>query len=206
MSPLSFRWTRKRGPHIILVIWLVAALLSSVQFVHGRATPFTWADGTYYDCHENWDERAGKRGYGKDESQLSTFLPQVYTAVIFTVTFLTPMLVLTFTYSSIGWKMWRHTSPGNADIQRDQQQLTAKMKVVKMLATVVLMFAVCWLPIHLMNLILYFDRAAMQPDTAEQEYLYIAAFFSCHWFSMANSFVNPIIYCFMSDNFRVSVC
>ncbi|KAL3238002.1 hypothetical protein MRX96_021992 [Rhipicephalus microplus] len=115
MSPLSFRWTRKRGPHIILVIWLVAALLSSVQFVHGRATPFTWADGTYYDCHENWDERAGK----------------VYTAVIFTVTFLTPMLVLTFTYSSIGWKMWRHTSPGNADIQRDQQQLTAKMKASK---------------------------------------------------------------------------
>ncbi|KAK8770635.1 hypothetical protein V5799_012900 [Amblyomma americanum] len=74
-----------------------------------------------------------------------------------------------------------------------------------MLATVVLMFAVCWLPIHLMNLILYFDRAAMQPDTAEQEYLYIAAFFSCHWFSMANSFVNPIIYCFMSDNFRVDL-
>ncbi|KAH6947858.1 hypothetical protein HPB50_021843 [Hyalomma asiaticum] len=71
-----------------------------------------------------------------------------------------------------------------------------------MLATVVVVFAVCWLPIHLMNLILYFDRAAMQPDTAEQEYLYIAAFFSCHWFSMANSFVNPIIYCFMSDNFR----
>nr|XP_050052440.1 RYamide receptor-like [Dermacentor andersoni] len=189
MSPLSFRWTRKRGPYIILAIWVVAALLSSVQFVHGRATPFTWADGTYYDCHENWDENAGK----------------VYTAVIFTVTFLTPMLVLTYTYSSIGWKMWRHTSPGNADIRRDQQQLTAKMKVVKMLATVVVMFAVCWLPIHLMNLILYFDRAAMQPDTAEQEYLYIAAFFSCHWFSMANSFVNPIIYCFMSDNFRVDL-
>ncbi|KAH9360644.1 hypothetical protein HPB48_002422 [Haemaphysalis longicornis] len=74
-----------------------------------------------------------------------------------------------------------------------------------MLATVVLMFAVCWLPIHLMNLIVYFDRAAMLPDTAEQEYLYIAAFFSCHWFSMANSFVNPIIYCFMSDNFRADV-
>ncbi|KAM7305429.1 substance-P receptor [Ixodes scapularis] len=189
MYPLSFRWTRKRGPHIILIIWVVAGLLSSVQFVHGRATEFTWAGGTYYDCNENWEESSGK----------------VYTAVIFTVTFMTPMLALTFTYTSIGWKMWRHTSPGNADVQRDQQQFSAKMKVVKMLATVVLMFAVCWLPIHLMNLILYFDRDAISPDTDEQEYLYIAAFFSCHWFSMANSFVNPIIYCFMSDNFRVDL-
>lgn len=189
MYPLSFRWTRKRGPHIILIIWVVAGLLSSVQFVHGRATEFTWAGGTYYDCNENWEESSGK----------------VYTAVIFTVTFMTPMLALTFTYTSIGWKMWRHTSPGNADVQRDQQQFSAKMKVVKMLATVVLMFAVCWLPIHLMNLILYFDRDAISPDTDEQEYLYIAAFFSCHWFSMANSFVNPIIYCFMSDNFRADV-
>ncbi|EEC00799.1 conserved hypothetical protein [Ixodes scapularis] len=112
MYPLSFRWTRKRGPHIILIIWVVAGLLSSVQFVHGRATEFTWAGGTYYDCNENWEESSGK----------------VYTAVIFTVTFMTPMLALTFTYTSIGWKMWRHTSPGNADVQRDQQQFSAKMK------------------------------------------------------------------------------
>ncbi|KAH8033133.1 hypothetical protein HPB51_007750 [Rhipicephalus microplus] len=84
------------------------------------------------------------------------------------------------------------------------EQMTESDKVVKMLVTVVLMFAVCWLPIHMMNLVVYFDRDAMLPDTTEQEYLYIAAFFSCHWFSMANSFVNPIIYCFMSDNFRVS--
>ncbi|XP_064457053.1 RYamide receptor-like isoform X1 [Ornithodoros turicata] len=189
MYPLSFRWTRKRGPLVILCIWIVAALLSSVQFVHGRATEFTWAGGTYYDCNENWEESSGK----------------VYTAVIFTVTFMTPMLILTFTYTCIAWKMWRHTSPGNADVQRDQQQLNAKMKVVKMLATVVLMFAVCWLPIHLLNLILYFDREAIFPSTDTGEYLYYAAFFSCHWFSMANSFVNPIIYCFMSDNFSADL-
>ncbi|XP_064457762.1 prolactin-releasing peptide receptor-like [Ornithodoros turicata] len=186
MHPLSFRWTRKRGPHIILGIWVVGALLSSVQFVHGRATEFVWAGRTYYDCNENWEENSGK----------------VYTAVVFTVTFMTPMVVLTFTYTSIGWKMWRHTSPGNADVHRDQQQLSAKMKVVKMLATVVLMFALCWLPIHLMNLILYFDRESIEPTTDAGTYLYFATFFGCHWFSMANSFVNPIIYCFMSDNFR----
>ncbi|XP_050052442.2 RYamide receptor-like [Dermacentor andersoni] len=112
MYPLSFRWTRRRGPHIIMAIWMVAGLLSSVQLVYGRAKEFTWAEETYYDCTEDWEANAGK----------------VYTAVIFTVTFLTPMLALTFTYSSIGWKMWRHTSPGNADPQRDQQQLSAKMK------------------------------------------------------------------------------
>ncbi|XP_064459113.1 RYamide receptor-like [Ornithodoros turicata] len=189
MYPLSFRWTRRHGSYTILCIWAVAALLSSTQIIHGRATQFTWAGNTYYECKEHWSEESGK----------------VYTAAIFTVTFVTPMLVLTFTYTSIAWKMWRHTSPGNADAQRDQQQFSAKMKVVKMLATVVVMFAICWLPIHLLNLILYFDRDAMSFDSDVQEYVYYAAFFTCHWFSMANSFVNPIIYCFMSDNFRVDL-
>ncbi|XP_064459099.1 RYamide receptor-like [Ornithodoros turicata] len=189
MHPLSIRWTRDHCPHVILAIWIVASLLSSVQFVYGQATEFTWAGRAYYDCNETWEETSGK----------------VYTAGIFTVTFLTPMLVLIFTYSSIASKMWRHTSPGNADTQRDQQQLTAKTKVIKMLVTVVVMFALCWLPIQLLNVFLYFDRDAIAPSSEAGEYVYIATFFSCHWLSTANSFVNPVIYCFMSDNFRADV-
>ncbi|KFM63567.1 Neuropeptide Y receptor, partial [Stegodyphus mimosarum] len=115
------------------------------------------------------------------------------------------MLVLTFTYSSIGWKMWRHTSPGNADASRDHQQLMAKMKVVKMMATVVILFAVCWLPIHIFNLLIYFDRSLVMPQSDSDFMNFTAAFFSCHWISMANSFANPIIYCFMSENFRADL-
>lgn len=34
--------------------------------------------------------------------------------------------------------------------------------------------------------------------------VYVSLSIAVHWLSMSNSFVNPVIYCFMSDNFRVS--
>lgn len=76
-----------------------------------------------------------------------------------------------------------------------------------MLITIVLLFAICWFPIHLFQLIRIFNNEALKSyignDASSARYLIIVI--SSHWLSMANSFVNPMIYCFMSDNFRVSV-
>ncbi len=97
------------------------------------------------------------------------------------------------------------------------------LQVIKMLSTICILFAVCWLPIHILNLTIYFARDWLeiiyQTDSGYK--IYIALTLGAHWFSMANSFgesiklmkklinfdsftVNPIIYCFMSENFRVS--
>ncbi|XP_021002527.1 RYamide receptor-like [Parasteatoda tepidariorum] len=189
MYPLSLRWTKSRGPLIMGFIWISAFGLSSFQLIHGKAEKITYDGEEFYDCTEVWDELDGK----------------IYTMVIFVITFLLPMLILTFTYTSIGLKMWRHTSPGNADATRDHQQLMAKMKVVKMMATVVVLFAVCWLPIQIFSLLIYFSQSSVMPETSSDFVHFITAFFTCHWLSMANSFANPIIYCFMSDNFRTDL-
>ncbi|GFT82701.1 tachykinin-like peptides receptor 86C [Nephila pilipes] len=189
MYPLSLRWTKSRGPLIMIFIWGSALGLSSFQLIHGKAEKFVMGGQEIYDCTEVWEELDGK----------------VYTALVFVITFVLPMIILTFAYSSIGWKMWRHTSPGNADASRDQQQLMAKMKVVKMMFTVVILFAVCWLPIHIFNLLIYFNGSLVMPETDSEFVNFTAAFFSCHWISMANSFANPIIYCFMSENFRTDL-
>jgi hypothetical protein len=95
-----------------------------------------------------------------------------------------------------------------------------------MLSTICILFAVCWLPIHILNLVIYFARDWMEIiyQTDNGYKIYIALTITAHWFSMANSFgesiklmkilinfhyfyptVNPIIYCFMSENFRVSM-
>ncbi|GFR26585.1 substance-P receptor [Trichonephila clavata] len=115
MYPLSLRWTKSRGPIIMIIIWGSAFGLSSFQLIHGKAEKFVMGGQEIYDCTEVWEELDGK----------------IYTALVFLITFVLPMIILTFAYSSIGWKMWRHTSPGNADASRDQQQLMAKMKVLR---------------------------------------------------------------------------
>ena len=72
------------------------------------------------------------------------------------------------------------------------------LQVVKMLATIVLFFGLCWLPLHLFNIVYIVDQHAFG-GLATAKKIFIGA----HWLSMANSFVNPLIYGCMNDNFRV---
>lgn len=78
-------------------------------------------------------------------------------------------------------------------------------QVIKMLVTIVVLFSLCWLPLQTFNGIYYFypDFAIATTDRART--FYALSYFACLWLANANSFVNPLIYCFMSENFRVSV-
>ncbi len=113
MYPLKRRWTKSRAKSVIGVIWMMSAVLSTIQFSFGTGHHFQWGSREYYDCNELWPEEAGK----------------AYTLFIFLFTYALPLASLAFTYSSIAIKLWRHTSPGNADRDRDLVQLKAKRKV-----------------------------------------------------------------------------
>ena len=79
-------------------------------------------------------------------------------------------------------------------------------QVTKMLMTIVLLFMLCWLPIQLFILVVDLAPSLVeQIYTLTDEYIYLAVFIMCHWLAMANSFMNPIIYCFLNENFRVTV-
>src|SRR6218665_523690 len=77
-----------------------------------------------------------------------------------------------------------------------------------MLMTIVLLFALCWAPWHAFHLVRAYRQDWLltftEYDAGSPRYLFIVI--TTHWLSMANSCVNPIIYCFMSDNFRVCLC
>ncbi|GBN93551.1 hypothetical protein AVEN_206411-1 [Araneus ventricosus] len=60
MYPLSLRWTKSRGPLIMMIIWGSAFGLSSFQLIHGRAEKFVLGGQEFYDCTEVWDEVEGK--------------------------------------------------------------------------------------------------------------------------------------------------
>lgn len=75
-----------------------------------------------------------------------------------------------------------------------------------MLITIVALFAVCWFPTHLFHLVRVFNKDFLMHfiDNDASNPKYLAIVISSHWLSMAHSFVNPIIYSFMSDNFKVN--
>lgn len=72
-----------------------------------------------------------------------------------------------------------------------------------MMAIVVALFIICWLPIQIFGLLVHLKPDVFFPLDDEDFPGFVAIFLCCHWLAMANSFVNPIVYCFMSDNFRV---
>nr|XP_046912757.1 RYamide receptor-like [Dermatophagoides farinae] len=75
-------------------------------------------------------------------------------------------------------------------------------KILKILITIIGVFTICWLPIQLFNILIYFKRNFLHVDSAFKYYAFVGSYFFCHWISMAHSFMNPIIYSFMSKNFR----
>ncbi|XP_054162257.1 RYamide receptor-like [Oppia nitens] len=110
-----------------------------------------------------------------------------------------------FVYTTIAYHVFRHVIPGNPDCHRDEHQINKKIKVIKMLMTIVLLFAICWLPIHVFSLLVWFYPKFLKVKTRFGYVLYVISYFSCHFISMAHSTVNPICYCFMSENFRMNL-
>ena len=82
---------------------------------------------------------------------------------------------------------------GQAALARSRRD---KMKIVKMLALVVVIFMVCWAPYHIYFIYLYHN-----PDITS--YSYIGhIYLSFYWLAMSNTCVNPIIYYWMNQRFR----
>ncbi|KAJ6222628.1 hypothetical protein RDWZM_001173 [Blomia tropicalis] len=172
----------------ISTIWICGLLSGFILWANTQVVPIMIANEINYDCKESWSNE-NKRSY---------------TIFIFVMTFALPMAILSFVYGSVARKMFNHSTPGNADIERDRVQHNAKIKVIKMLATIVILFAICWLPWHTLTLLITFKRDFMETvyDSPWGFNLYVTVTIIAHWLSMANSLVNPIIYCFMSENFR----
>ena len=76
-------------------------------------------------------------------------------------------------------------------------------QVIKMLVVVVVLFAICWLPLHVFILLLDFQPQLLIIPGAER--IFVVVYYCVHWLAMSNSFMNPIIYGFLNDSFKVTL-
>jgi len=134
-------------------------------------------------CIQNWPSQRAKAAY--------------FIGALFLGCYAIPLVLICVCYLHILVKVWTRTPPGEKNsssyiIQR------SRVKVVKMIAVVVIVFAFSWLPLYAVNLkMTVFGTVGSDMQLLSETVIPIA-----QWLGSSNSGTNPIIYCFFSRKFR----
>ena len=127
---------------------------------------------------------------GRCGIEISLILP--FYASFFAFGFLLPFAVISVLYTLIARKLWLHEVPRDHNVSETQrEQEIPKKKVIRMLIIVVVVFVVCWLPIHVYQLQDGVSMAVSRGGAMWDPYVII---YICYWLSQANSAINPWLY------------
>ncbi|XP_052798210.1 orexin receptor type 2-like isoform X1 [Mya arenaria] len=187
--PLSFHSTVRRARVIIFGIWLLSSCV---------ALPETIAAEEVRQWHEYvlfaacYPVKLGLTGL------------MIWQFCLIIGLYVLPICLMGFTYTHIAYVLYTGGVPGEPRTQgpmlgssrnENEAQLDARKKAAKMLFAIVLLFALCFLPNHLLNILRY---AGVLNDVENVKTFALVA----HLAIFLNSCLNPIIYNFMSDKFR----
>nr|WNF20855.1 LPXRFaR [Monopterus albus] len=202
--PLQPRPTILVAKAAIMLIWVLAVVIMCPAAVAltVEKVPFHYMvynndfNHTFplYTCYENF---------------ANPQMRKVYTAVLFAHIYLVPLIVITVMYGSIGVKLCsfvvtnREPQLANATVQVEDRRggqvvSQKKIKVIKMLILVALLFMLSWLP--LWTLMMLTDYGGLDRDQLDLLTSYIFPF--AHWLAFSNSSINPIIYGYYNENFK----
>ncbi|XP_067326703.1 neuropeptide FF receptor 1-like [Anolis sagrei] len=198
VHPFKPKLTFLQALNVIGIIWILA-----ITIMCPSAVMLTVAqqEGSYlvcgdnqslvyplYFCYEAWPE-----------SEMHT----VYTTVLFLHIYVAPLSFIMFMYGRIGFKLYMSSGPvSQHHVVSEAQHKTVvskrKLKVIKMLVLVTLLFMLSWLP--LWTLMLFSDYTNL--DEEDINLLASYGFPFAHWLAFSNSSVNPIIYGYFNENFK----
>ncbi|KAM6167783.1 galanin receptor type 1 [Erethizon dorsatum] len=153
-------------------IWALSIVMASPVAYHQRLFHREVSNQTF--CWEQWPNLSHKKAY---------------VVCTFVFGYLLPLLLICFCYA----KVLNHLHKKLKNMSKKSE--TSKKKTAQTVLVVVVVFGISWLPHHIIHLWAEFGTFPLTP----------ASFFfriTAHCLAYSNSSVNPIIYAFLSENFR----
>lgn len=167
---------------VCLCLWSISFLVMLPIILYSTAVPHGLGDPTHETCTIVWPEgqliSAGK----------------AFTWYTFLLGFAIPISLISVLYLSVILRL-RTVGPA---IKSKEKKRTHR-KVTRMVLTVIFVYIVCWLPYWVFQVNLTFMKKGFRlPEWR----VHLFHFFTV--FTNANSMLNPLLYAFLSENFRRS--
>ncbi|UYV76930.1 HCRTR2, partial [Cordylochernes scorpioides] len=193
--PLRFKSTAAKARTAIGVIWAVSGVLvlPEALVLETRSKPgLSLETELLTECYPTWSPRHSRN----------------YQIFLVTVLFVLPFILMSVAYYQIARVLWNKNIPGASEtstrFKRNctmrgtvkngsvntpvvEPQIRSRRKAAKMLIAVVVMFGLCYVPVHLINTLRYTVGLPQNMVTT------VFALLS-HWLCYFNSAVNPVIY------------
>lgn len=183
MRPLQPRMSKAVATLTITMVWVTGSILSLPSLLYSDMQTYRYGDGTVRSwCYLHWP----------DGPSIVSTSDYYYNIIFLIVTYLIPMLVITFTYVMMGRELWGSKGIGESS-DRQVTNIKSKRRVVRMFIIVVVMFGICWLPYHV-----YFLVQAHLYKAEYVQHLYLAFY----WLAMSSTMYSPIIYFRMNSRFE----
>ncbi|XP_051935230.1 7 transmembrane receptor domain-containing protein [Hippocampus zosterae] len=168
---------------VTLAVWLLSLALAAPPSFYTRYLDLRPSGIELVVCEEFWPESGNLR--------------LLYSCFILITSYMIPLLSVSISYCAISVSLTRYSVPGE-QASRGQHWKQKRRKTFTLLVASVLAFALCWLPLQVLNLLLDLDPDC---DIIGKRYINVLQV-CCHLVAMSSACYNPFIYASLHSKVR----
>ena len=185
--PMTFRiiCASQHAWKIITSIWILSFLIMIPMILVRKLELLDLMQNqTLYFCTENWALPLHR---------------QVYDGLLVVFMFIMPGCFVAASYCRIGCQLWRdkdvlYRTDSAHGKRQAERVMSGRRKVARILIIVAVLFAVCWMPYHVLALYIDFQNSTKEVSLNALPFTILLGH--------SNSALNPVLYCFMNKSFR----
>ena len=140
LFPMKTVMTKNVVRFSIAVVWLGALAFSVPLMVASKIKQFNGED--FLSCAEIWAPMSAN----------------TFSLVLIIGGYIIPLIIIAVVYSLAGILLWSRQLPGHKNLVSNKKAQSSSRRATAMLITVVIVFALSWLPFHALEMLRYYNR------------------------------------------------